>query len=253
MRPDLEAKRLLDTIKKIMGVRRIKYRDLAAALGISLPTVKRLLNKEEIQLSQLLKICRWLDMTVPELFEQASHLGADVFKFTPEQESFFASSPHYLAYLFALYNEGLAPTEIQQLHGISQQSTRKYLRKLQELNLIDVFPGDRVKVLIHGAISWGDHGRLGQVFSKSMVESFAKRAVQQLGPPESLSTWLYGWSLTKQNVDELIHELNDLARRFRQTSAYNRKVLRRTDYDSFSCMVLLDKWEDDLFKKIQEL
>lgn len=252
MRSDFEARRLLTTVKKVMTSRKLKYRDLAREMAVSLPTVKRLMNNNEIRLNQLLQICRWLDLTLPELLEQAE-TGAHIFKFSPEHELFFSKFPSHLAYLFELYNGHLTPNEIQKKHGISTRSTRRYLKCLRKMDLIDILPGDQIKFLIEGSIAWSDQGKLGQVFSKNMIESFSRRATEETAGPNTVVTFLNGWSWTKNNHEEFQFELKELLRKFHQSSLYNRKILKPSDYKQFSSMILVDEWEHDLFTKIAEI
>jgi len=48
---------LLDALKMMLRERKLSYSVIARAIDVSLPTIKRLLNKPTIPLSRLMEIC----------------------------------------------------------------------------------------------------------------------------------------------------------------------------------------------------
>ncbi len=65
-----EAQRLHEAIKRQLKARGMRYRDLAQALGLSEPSVKRLLTRGGITLERLERICEVLET---DFFELAHH------------------------------------------------------------------------------------------------------------------------------------------------------------------------------------
>ncbi|WP_411826986.1 helix-turn-helix domain-containing protein [Luteolibacter sp. AS25] len=75
------ATHLLEALKGILKERRLGYQTVADSLNLSLPTVKRMLNKASIPLNRLMAICRLADTPLAEVFAQAENKRGQVFHF----------------------------------------------------------------------------------------------------------------------------------------------------------------------------
>jgi transcriptional regulator with XRE-family HTH domain len=248
MKPQLETERLVATLKQLMKKQGYRYQDLAAALKLSLPTVKRVLSGADISLERLLAICGWLGISLSDLVEMSKSSEAELFRFTEDQEKFFSSNPSYLAYLYSLYSGKLSPSEIQRKYNLSPVSTRKYLRQLEKLGLIELLTPDRVRVLIRGVITWDDRGVLGRTFSTRMIRQLCERAISS--DSKHLHTILMGWTLTEENYQEMKKEFSDLAAKYRQVSKLNSKLKNREQMIFISFVAIADAWDDEIFRTI---
>ncbi|MGE0173296.1 MAG: helix-turn-helix domain-containing protein [Oligoflexales bacterium] len=138
MTPLGQSARIKEGIKNLMRGQKRTYDDLAKELGLSVPTIKRLLNQEEITLERLLKILKWLNTDLEDLLEIVKlSTKRYVEPFTEKQEDFLSSSPEYFAY-FGLLMDNYTPDEIAKLYDLNPFSTEKYLRELEKLELIGI-------------------------------------------------------------------------------------------------------------------
>lgn len=242
---------LLETVKALLRKKGVTYGALAKELGLSLPAVKRTMNSPAIPLGRLEAICDVIGISLADAATLARGSGHENFYFTEAQERFFAREPHYLAYLFEVLE--LSPAEIEKKHGISPKSTRRYLRKLEELGLLEVHPGDKIKTQIRGAVFWDDDGILGATFSRSMLRNISAHAEKKLGAPGDLHLAMHGWNLNALQYTEFRREYEELARKYRDLSTFNRKALGRRDTKYVSAMFVSDYWEDPFFREVKEL
>lgn len=61
--------RIKFTIKGLLKKQGANYEKLADELGVSLPTVRRLLTSDSLSVERLSKICDFLKITFPELIQ----------------------------------------------------------------------------------------------------------------------------------------------------------------------------------------
>ena len=61
------ANNILDTLKKTLTDKGIRYQTLAEAMGVSIATVKRMMNKPSLPFDTLLEICHLVGLSFEEL------------------------------------------------------------------------------------------------------------------------------------------------------------------------------------------
>ena len=62
-----QTTQMLGELKKCLRRKGLTYRDVAQALGLSEPSVKRIFSEETFSLKRLEEVCRLLDMTIFDL------------------------------------------------------------------------------------------------------------------------------------------------------------------------------------------
>ena len=115
----------------------IGYQQLAEILGVSVLTIKRQLNGDEISMSKLLALCDAAQVDFTELWESVKNRKVEHFVFTKEQDYAFYYFPHLFRYFMELLSPN-TPKQIEETWRISPASTHIYLRKLEELGLISL-------------------------------------------------------------------------------------------------------------------
>ncbi len=66
-----ETKLLIAAIKKQLKIQNLTYRDVAAALGLSEPSVKRLFASGRFTVDRLVQVSNFLGFTLAELSKEA--------------------------------------------------------------------------------------------------------------------------------------------------------------------------------------
>lgn len=164
---------LKDAIKSVLKQQKKTYDDLADELEISVPTVKRILTKEELSLSRLLQICSYLKVTLTELEKIANHNKSNARNaFTEKQEEFLSKNTNYLTFLLMMYS-GLSLEEIQKKSKISEKSVKLYLLRLEKLDLIKYHKG---KYEVFGDVfpSLIPYGKIHEANINNIIEAGAQ-------------------------------------------------------------------------------
>src|SRR3546814_14100343 len=94
--PMAERDQLQRALKQVLKLRGRRYADLARGLGVSEPTVKRMLSTGRIDLARLERICGLLDIDLFELVRLARGARAEREHLEPVQEEALAADPRLL-------------------------------------------------------------------------------------------------------------------------------------------------------------
>ncbi|TYC70151.1 helix-turn-helix transcriptional regulator [Stappia sp. BW2] len=138
-----------DTFKILQGVlkaRGMTYADLARRMDISEPTVKRIFAGHDCKLSRLLEICDILEVPLSDVLHRAARNSEEASVLPIATEARLAADPS-LFYLFILLREPIPQGEIQRRFDLSGEDMFRMGRSLEALGLVEVHPGNHIKVL----------------------------------------------------------------------------------------------------------
>ena len=162
----------MNALKKLLKMKGIVYQDLAHALELSLPSVKRLFSTGDISLNRLDKICEMSGIEFTDLLKLMD-LSKSKFhsELTLEQEDFLSENPKAMAYLELLFL-GLTPKKIQDEYNLTENQSHKLLSSLDKHGLIEWRPGDKVKLMIRDMIKLRPDSKIGVILKEKAVKSF---------------------------------------------------------------------------------
>lgn len=126
------VKQLKDRIKK-SG---LTHAEIANELKMSLAGVKKMLNNQDISISRAFEICNLLGIDIQDTISKAESELVEDKKFSSTQESAFLKQPELFFFYMRLAYENLTPLQIQTEHQLTESQTFKFLKKLDDLNLI---------------------------------------------------------------------------------------------------------------------
>lgn len=211
-----ETKDLMAAMKARCKTLGITQEQLATKLGVSLPTIKRWLAGTGVGLESLFQLLKILDITLDEITWLLPQVKAKTFTYTPEQEAFFSDNPEFLSYFDQLIQRK-SPSQIERSFNISSRSTRKYLKSLEAIGLIEVHPHDKVKLCVKGEPVWRESGRLALALREKAINEFIRTSG---GKREDFTLFLHNYS--PGDFAELKQEINDLRQK---AQSFNRRSL----------------------------
>lgn len=209
-----EAELLLIALKELLKARGVTYAELGERMEVSLPTVKRLLNKSTIPLDRLLAICRIADIDPQEIFERSHKIRPTHTEFTEAQDKLFDRHPSMLAYFSELFYERRRPGEIARKHGLDRLSTDLYLAQLERVGLLERQPNNRVIFQVSPPLGFGPSSRVIRRIQKQFMEGVIQDVINPEDRPTGSYVIMKPLSLSPAAWSELIGELNDLVDRF---------------------------------------
>jgi transcriptional regulator with XRE-family HTH domain len=149
-----QSRGILEVIKSVAKRKGITYRHLAAKMGKSEVTVKRIFSEQKLTMERLEEICSILGMTLHEVIELASlETRSALGRFTLEQEKALAADPRMLS-LFYLVATHMTFEQILRHYEFERPELTKYLVQFDRLGIIDLLPNSRYRMKIKMNARW---------------------------------------------------------------------------------------------------
>jgi transcriptional regulator with XRE-family HTH domain len=143
----MSTEQLIDTLKRVLKSRRITYSELADRIGLSEASVKRLFSQSTFTLTRLQQILAVLEIDFFELARLARGAGDAPQEMTEMQEQALASEPRLMGVFYLLFNDW-QPSQVLARYELTEVELTKILTRLDRLQLIDLLPGNRVKLRV---------------------------------------------------------------------------------------------------------
>jgi hypothetical protein len=206
-----EITQLIATLKRELKQQGKTYRDVAEALALSAPSVKRLVATEQFTLERLVEICSLVGLTLAELAQEAGQGHQRLRTLSAAQERELVSDQRLLLVAVCALNHWTM-AEMLQAYRLGEAECLKFLLRLDRLELITLLPGNRIRLNVARDFDWLPGGPIRQYFREQGMPGFIDSAFGQLG--ESLD-FVHGM-LTESARAKLQGELRQLRARFAQ-------------------------------------
>lgn len=169
-----QSKILKDILKQQIRIRGMRYQDIADHLGVSVMTIKRHLNSERVPIEALEDIASCVGLSLIELAEFAKLSGGrQTLDLELQQESALAANYELALVRLLLYN-GLTAEEIMTEYGVDESTLVSLLTRLDRLKLIELLPGNRVRILGSRHIEWRPGGPMRYQIERDIRDNFVK-------------------------------------------------------------------------------
>lgn len=204
-----EISQLIATLKKQLRAQGFTYRDVARALQISEVSVKRLFKSGRITLDRLAQLADMLGFTVAELAQQAQASLPRLRTLTVSQERELVSDPRLLLVAICALNHWI-PADMVATYRLAEAECLERLLRLDRLGLIDLMPGNRIRIKVARDFDWLPDGPIRGLFRSDGLEDFLGSPF--LAPGEEM-VFAQGM-LTEAAAAELRAELRQLRNKF---------------------------------------
>lgn len=171
-----QGARLIHAIKQQLRQRGLTYKQVAEVLDLSEASVKRLFSSERFTLERLEQVSRMLELSLADLVALAdeprlSHLSQ-------AQEAALVADPSLLLVAVCVVNSWTVD-EIIQVYNVDLPLCVRHLAQLDRMGLIDLHPGNRVKLKVARDFDWLPGGPIRQFFRHTGQQDFVNGASDQ--------------------------------------------------------------------------
>ncbi len=174
---------LLLALRSALKSQGYTYARLGKALHLSETSVKRLFSNQRLSLDRLEQILSILQLEFSDLIDLAQHQRRQTEQLSLEQEQQIASDPALLLVAVAVLGHWRFH-ELLEYYDFEHSTLIQLLAKLDRLKLIDLLPGNRIRLRISPRFRWQPDGPVMQLFrERILTEYFAARFD---GPQEQL-------------------------------------------------------------------
>lgn len=201
-------------LKRCLKARGMTYAKLAPRLELSEASVKRLFSSGGFTLERVEQICRLLDM---DLFELARHAQSDastVTELTSVQEQALADEPRLLL-VFHLVLNGWRAEDIVAEYDLTRAQCVRLMAELDRLRLIDLKPGDYVRLRTARQITWRRKGPIRRAYQSQVLAEFFGAAFDAAGEAlrfEAKELSRASRDVIRRKLERLVQDFNELAR-----------------------------------------
>lgn len=235
---------LVDTLKRLLKARGIKYSDLATRIQMSEASVKRMFSQKSFTLQRLDEVLVAAGISFDELSE-ALEGPSLITNLTLQQEREIISDPKLLVVAVSAMN-GYGFEAIVHEYAMDAAEVTRHLLKLDRIGFLELLPNNRVKLLIARDFHWLADGPIQTWFRSEAAGDFLNSSFG--GPLESMQ--LVNLMLTTQSINALRERLKQVATDFAQQHQHESR-LPMHDKHAVSMMVAARPWIPQAFKKLR--
>jgi hypothetical protein len=147
------------------------YAHVARKLDLSVASVKRLFSREDLSLARIDAICELIGLGLIEILDRARERAAPATQLTLAQESEIVSDQRLLFMTWlALIRTPFE--EMVQSYRFTEREALKYLLRLDRLKVIELQPGNRVRLLVSRHFSWRPGGPVQKYIDQKLLREF---------------------------------------------------------------------------------
>lgn len=237
--------RIVDTLKRQLKARGVTYKTLAGHLQRSESAVKHMFSTGNFSLKRLDEICAVLELDIGELVNISESQQPKIEQLSAEHEHEIVSDIRLLLVAFCIINYWTVD-EILERYDISTADCLRYLRRLDRMNIIELQPGDRVRLLIANNFAWRKNGAIEQFFTSRVQSEFFKHHFNDDGSIRIVKNGM----LSRKSQIQLIDKLKSIGELFDDTAWDERKIPAR-DQHGTSMVLAIRHWFFEGFRDLE--
>ena len=237
-----QTREIINTLKKALKAQGKTYADVAVAIGLTEASVKRLFAQQSFSLARLDQVCQLLDIEVSDLIQLMNEQRQSLQQLTVEQEKELIGNMKLLIVAVSVLNRWTMD-DILSWYTISEHECVRHLAKLDRLKIIELLPGNRIKLLVAPNFSWLENGPIQFFFQKKIGQEFFNTRFNR---DDECLVVLNGM-LSVQSNAEFQRKLKRLAREF---DALNNDdaALELEERHGTTLVLAMRGWQYGLFK-----
>jgi DNA-binding Xre family transcriptional regulator len=240
-----QASQLVDLVKQTLRDRGRTYADLARGLGLSESSVKRLFSQKKLTLDRLEEICKHLDLEISDLLEMARSTQGLITELSEAQERALVGNQRLLLVGLLALSHWTAE-EIVTVYRLTEAQVVRLLAQLDALGIIDLLPGNRIKLRLARNFAWRKGGPLQQFFEARVQAQFFDSSFHR---PGELRFVVHA-GLSEHSNRLLQLRMKKLAEEFDDLADDDRRLDHKT-LSGTTMVIAIRPWELGLFTTLR--
>jgi len=205
--------RFVEALKKCVRARGMTYAQLARAVGLSEPSVKRMFSRGTFTLARLDEILAVLELDLYEVARMSRGVDQDPNEMSLEQEAALAKDERLLS-VFWLISNGWRFEDILGEFSISKPGLTLAIGRLSRLKLVDWGPGEKLRLRVPKDFRWRAGGPVKKAYGRRVTREFLQArfdAPLELLRFESREMSAESAAVLKRRLERVVAECNELA------------------------------------------
>jgi len=242
-----QARLLISTLKQELKKQNKTYKQVAKALDLSEASVKRLFCEESFSLDRLDRVCELLQMEFCDLVKLMEKNISLTSRLSLAQEQELVSDIRLLLMAhFLIY--GLLFSEIISRYSISETEGVQLLAKLDRMKVIELLPGNKVKMIISKDFQWIKNGPIQYFYQRNIQPEFFNSSFTAPGEVRLFVSGLFSAAST----NALIKKIQRLANEFNELN-YEDQSVDLNERVGTSLVIAMRSWEPSIFSKLRRM
>lgn len=233
---------IVETLKVALKEKGLTYAEVARRLGMSEANIKRQFASGRFTLERLEAICRLMDMELSDLFQLYEQSRQRISQLTQEQERELMEDTLLFLVAVCVRNHLDFDTILAHYH-IDEPTLIRKLAKLDRLKIIDLLPGNRIKLRVAENFHWLPNGPIEQYFERAIQDEFMK---SRFNASEDQRLFLAGL-LSERSMMLINQRLRTLNEEFIQLHRQDSELPLR-QRRSVGLLMAMREWEFSVFK-----
>lgn len=200
---------LIEALKAALKASRMTYADLAQGLDLSESSIKRKFSRQEFTLAEMDRICGLCGIDISELVKLMEQRQGRLQELTREQEAEIARDPALLVVTVCVLNRW-SFDDISQFYIFQTHELVQMLATLDRLRIIELQPGNRIKLLVTPNFQWLPNGPIQRVFLQAIQQDFFDAPFEK----DDHKLIVLNGMLSEESNAEFRRKLERLAREF---------------------------------------
>lgn len=153
---------IIDALRLHLKARNITYKELAHAIGLSEPSIKRLFTGGNCGLDRLEEICHYLHLEFADLFKTAPRKRKLINHLSLSQEQELAQDKKLLMVAVCALNHWPVVDIYKHLH-FTRSQVQALLHRLDDIGFLEVQTPNRYRLLVASSFGWISGGPIMQM------------------------------------------------------------------------------------------
>jgi transcriptional regulator with XRE-family HTH domain len=231
---------IVSELKRSLREHGLTYGAVAKKLGLSVASVKRIFSAGDLSLERVDQICELLHLEIADLLERARDRPTSKQLTLAQEQEIVADPKLFLIAWLVLNRTPLA--EIAASYQFSERDVLRYFIILDRLKIIELQPGNHVRLLVNRHFSWRPGGPVQRHIHDKLLREFT--ASHFVGPHEEF--FFHGGEVSDAGLNDLKRVLQHAARQCAEVIERDRGpraerhgtafvlALRRWNYSGFT-------------------
>jgi transcriptional regulator with XRE-family HTH domain len=225
---------IVSELKRTLREQGLTYAAVAQKLELSVASVKRLFSVGDLSLERVDQICELLHLEIADLLALARERPTTQ-QLTLAQEQEIVADPKLFFIAWLVLNR--TPfAEIAVSYQFSEREVLRYLIKLDRLKVIELQPGNQVRLLVNRHFSWRAGGPVQRHIHDKLLREFTSSHF--VGPHEEF--FFHGGEVSDAGLHDLKRVLQNAARQCAEVIERDRAP--RADRHGTAFVLALRRW-----------
>lgn len=225
---------IISELKRSLREQGLTYAVVAATLELSIASVKRLFSAGNLSLERVDRICELLHLEIADLLVRARERPITK-QLTLAQEHSIVADPTLFFIAWLVLNR--TPfAEIAAAYRFSEREVLRNLIKLDRLKVIELQPGNQVRLLVNRHFSWRAGGPVQRHIHDKLLREFTSGDFD--GPDTEF--FFHGGEVSDTGLHDLQRVLQNAARQCAEVIERDRAP--RVDRHGTAFVLALRRW-----------